>query len=279
MLRSMKDLSGLAVEATDGAIGHVKDFYFDDSAWVVRYLVVETGSWLSSRKVLISPISMGHPDWERKTLPVSITKEQVKNSPEIDTERPVSRQHETEYLGYYGYPLYWGGGGLWGAGLHPNLILPGSAGFGSAEAARAEAENAYARTEASQERQREHGDPHLRSCQAVIGHQVHASDGDIGHVHGYLVDDETWAIRYVVVNTSNWWLGHDVNIAPERIKDVRWSDASITVDRTREAVKDALLDEPSGELDRAQRQGLYSHDPRPAYRTAVPSLGTELPRK
>lgn len=279
MLRSMKDLDGLAVEATDGLVGHVKDFYFDDSAWVVRYLVVETGSWLSSRKVLISPISMGRPDWAAKTLPVSITKEQVKSSPEIDTEKPVSRQHEAEYLGYYGYPLYWGGSGLWGAGLYPNLILPGHAGFGSPEAARSEADNAYARTEASRERQHEHDDPHLRSCQAVMGHHVHATDGDIGHVQGFLVDDETWAIRYAVVNTGNWWLGHEVNIAREWIKDVRWSDASITVDRTKQAVKDALLDEPSGELDREQQQGLYSHDPAPDYRTEVPKRETDVPRK
>ena len=279
MLRSIKDLDRLAVEATDGAIGHVKDFYFDDSAWVVRYLIVETASWLFSRKVLISPISMGRPDWGAKTLPVSITREQVKNSPEIDTKKPVSRQHETGYLDYYGYPLYWGGGGLWGAGSYPNLILPGYAGFGSAEAARSEAENAYARTEASQEREHEHDDRHLRSCHAVMGHRVHAVDGDIGHVQGFLVDDETWAIRYVVVNTSNWWPGHEVNIPCEWIKDVSWPDASITVDRTTEAVRDALLDEPSGEFDREQRQGLYSHDSRPAYRTEVPKQETEVPRK
>ena len=279
MLRSMKDLDGMAVEATDGAIGHVKDFYFDDSAWVVRYLVVETGSWLSSRKVLISPISLGHPDWARKMLPVSITKKQVQNSPEIDTEKPVSRRHETEYLGYYGYPLYWGGGGLWGSGHYPNLILPGYAGFGSTDAARSEEERAYARSEASRERDRGDDDRHLRSCHAVMGHHVHATDGDIGHVQDFLIDDETWAIRYVVVNTSNWWLGHEVNIGREWIKHVRWSDASITVGRTRAAVKDALLDEPSGELDRAQHQALYSQDPRPDYRTEVPKRETEIPRK
>ena len=100
----MKDLKNYAIHATDGTIGHVQDFYFDDEAWVIRYLVVDTGTWLSSRKVLISPVAIGRPNWIEKILPVSITKEQVKQSPDIDTDKPVSRQNEVEYLGYYGYP-------------------------------------------------------------------------------------------------------------------------------------------------------------------------------
>ena len=239
MLRSMKDLDALAVEATDGAIGHVKDVYFDDSTWVVRYLVVETDSRLSSRKVLISPISMGHLDWARKTLPVSITKEQVRSSPDIDTEKPVSRQHEARYLGYYGYPLYW---------------------------------------EAPRERHHEHDDPHLRSCQAVMNYHIHAADGEIGHVQGFLVDDETWAIRYVLANTSNWWLGHEVPIARERIKEVSWSGASITVDVTREAVRDAPLHDPSTPLDRERVRGLREHYERPVYWTEVPRRETDISR-
>ena len=231
MLRSVKDLDALAVEATDGVIGHVKDFYFDDTSWVIRYLVVETASWLSSRKVLISPISIGHPDWTRRTLPVKITKEQVRNSPDIDTEKPVSRQHEARYLRYYGYPLH---------------------------------------REAQRERQREHADPHLRSCRAIMNYHIHAADGEIGHVQGFLVDDETWAIRYVVANTSNWWLGHEVPIARERIKEVSWSGASITVDVTREAVRDALLVDPSTPLDRECVRDLREHSERPVYWTEVP---------
>ena len=163
-----------------------------------------------------------------------------------------------------------------GDGLYPDMMLPGYAGFGSPGAARLEEDNAYAQAET---KRHQDDDPHLRSCRAVMGYQVHATDGDIGHVQGFLVDDETWAIRYVVVNTSSWWLGRELNIAREWIKDVRWSDASITVDRTPKAVKDALLDEPSGELDREQRQGFYSGDPRPAYGTEVPKRETEVPRK
>jgi hypothetical protein len=106
MLRSMSDLEDYAIQATDGPIGRIRDFYFDDAAWVIRYLVVESGGWLSSRKVLISPIAIGRPNWTDKILPVSITKQQVRNSPDIDADKPVSRQHEIEYFEYYNYPQW-----------------------------------------------------------------------------------------------------------------------------------------------------------------------------
>lgn len=278
MLRNLEDLQGSRVEATDGAIGHVKDFYFDDDAWVVRYLVVDAGSWLSSRKVLISPISIGQGGRAAKSLPVSITKEQVRNSPEIDTEKPVSRQHETRYLGYYGYPLYWGGGGLWGAGLYPNLMLPGYAGFGSVDTGRAETENARTRIDEAAQREHEHDDPHLRSCNEVVGYHIDVSDGDIGHVEGFLVDDETWAVRYLVVDTSNWWGGHKVLIAPQWIRDVDWADAKVAVDLTRQAVKDAPPYDPSAALDREHEQRLYEHHGRPGYWTDAPKQETDIDR-
>ena len=164
MLRSTDDLNGYAVGATDGEIGHVKDFFFDDEKWVVRYLVVETGSWLSSRKVLISPFAISRPEWAEKIMPVSITKEQVKNSPDVDTERPVSRQHEMQYTGYYGYPYYWGGAGLWGGGLYPDMMMSGYGGYGAPGAA--QMQEAQNQTHAEAVRH-ESDDPHLRSCKAV----------------------------------------------------------------------------------------------------------------
>jgi len=114
MLRNITELRGYAILATDGHIGTVDDFYFDDEDWAIRYLVVDTGGWLSGRKVLISPLSLGHPDFVGRLLPVSLTKSQVEHSPDIDTRKPVSRQHEAELFEYYGYPYYWGGAGLWG---------------------------------------------------------------------------------------------------------------------------------------------------------------------
>ena len=256
MLRSMKDMENYSISATDGIIGQVKDFYFDDIAWVIRYVVVETGTWLSSREVLVSPIAIGQPNSTDKLLPASITKEQVKNSPDIDTMKPVSRQHEISYLDYYGYPNYWGGPGLWGEDMYPYMMMPGYIGIGVTENERIEAKNSRERDEEARHR---NDDPHLRSCHAVKKYFVHAVDGDIGHVSGYLIDDETWAIRYLVVDTSNWWLGHQVLIAPQWIQDVSWFDGRVSVNLTRQAVKDAPPYDPVEHVDRNQETKIYDH--------------------
>lgn len=260
MLRTMKDLENYAIHAIDGNIGHVTDFYFDDESWVIRYLIVDTGSWLSSREVLISPLSIGNPDWAKRVLPVSITKEQVKNSPLIDTDKPVSRQHEMLYLGYYGYPFYWGGDGLWGSDAYPDLTLTGYGGFPAAQ-------EAYARAE---EAQHTDDDLHLRSCKAVTEYHIQASDGEIGHVQGLLVDEKTWAIRYMIVNTSNWWLGHQVLIAPQWIKNVSWSEGTVSIDLTRQEVKDAPPYDSTPQLDRTQEISLHDYYGRPGYWLAEP---------
>ncbi|MGA7180332.1 MAG: PRC-barrel domain-containing protein [Thiobacillaceae bacterium] len=263
MLRSMNDLEDYTIRATDGIIGHVKDFYFDDEAWVIRYLVVDTGSWLSSRKVLISPVAIGNSDWTEKILPVSITKEQVKNSPDIDTEKPVSRQHEIRYLGYYGYPFYWGGPGLWGAAIYPNMMMPSDGGLVSTpDDAQSQVEKAYTQAETARHQD---DDPHLRSYKAVMSYHIQPTDGDIGHVQGLLVDEETWAIRYLIVDTSNRWLGHQVLIAPQWIQDVSWSDATVSVNLTRQAVKDAPPYDSSAQLDRKLETDIYQHYGRPGY--------------
>jgi sporulation protein YlmC with PRC-barrel domain len=265
MLRSMKDMEGYSIGATDGIIGQVKDFYFDDDAWVIRYLVVETGAWLASRRVLISPIAIGQPNWAEKIFPVSITQEQVKSSPDIDTDKPVSRQHEMGYLGYYGYPYYWGEAGLWGDGLYPDMIQPGL-GYGdtTGDYRRAQAENARADAETDSQ-QHQQDDPNLRSGNAIMGYYVHATDGDIGHVQGLIVDEKTWAIRYLIVNTSNWWLGHQVLIAPKWIHDVSWVDSKVSVDLTRQAVKDAPGYDSTTALNREQEVGIHKHYCRVGY--------------
>lgn len=263
MFLSMNDLEDYSIHATDGIIGRVKDFYFDDAAWVIRYLVVDTGSWLLSRKVLISPIATGHPNWIEKTLPVSITKEQVKNSPEIDTDKPVSRQHEISYLGYYGYPFYWGGGGLWGAGAYPYLMMPGYADVVSTPlTAQTDVEKSYTQAEAAGH---EHDDPHLRSAKEVMGYHIQASDGEIGHVQGLLFDEKTWAIQYLIVDTSNWWPGHKVLVAPQWIQDVSWSDSSVSVNLTRQVVQDAPPYDSAALLDREKEISIHQHYERKGY--------------
>lgn len=256
MLRSAKQLEGFAIGATDGPIGKVKDFYFDDEAWVVRYLVADTSKWLGGRDVLISPYSLGQPDWDGKTLPVTVTKEQVRNSPGIDSDLPVSRQYERSYLGYYGYPYYWGGRGLWGQGFYPGA-LPLETGVEPYDSYQG-----YLRAPTNRD---EKNDPHLRSCNAVRGHHIVASDGEIGHVQGFLVDDATWSIRYLVVDTSNWWMGHKVLVSPEWIGSLNWADSTVSVDLTREQIKAAPAYDASQPFSRDSEGALYGYYNRNGY--------------
>ena len=253
MLRSMKDMEDYSIGARDGLIGRVSDFYFEDDTWVIRYLVVAMGDGPAARrKVLISPIAIGQPDWSEKILPVSLTRSQVERSPDFDTAKPVSRQHEMGYLGYYGYGNYWGGGGLWGAGLYPDILQGGM---------QREVKAAVAADSARTPR----ADPHLRSGNDVMRYYVHASDGDIGHVQGLLIDERTWAIRYLIVNTSNWWLGHQVVIAPQWIENLNWAESTVTVDLTREAIRDAPAYDPKAPFDREQEEGIHAHYGRVGY--------------
>jgi hypothetical protein len=220
MLTDSKTLKGFSVHAKDGELGVVEDLCFDDEAWGVRYFVVETGGWMGGRPVLISPISVTETDWEAKRLHVSLTKEQVMNSPPIDTHKPVSRQHEATYMSYYGYPYYWGGPMMWGPGYLPAaLAIPTAAGARPAE--------------------KESPDSHLRSASAVEGYSIVAKDGEIGHVKGFLVDDSAWAIRYMEVATKNWWPGRKVLVSPAWIDQVSWVRSTVSVDLTREAIRSA----------------------------------------
>lgn len=255
MLRQTKDLQDLAIHATDGAIGDVKDLYFDDEAWAIRYLVVDTGSWLFSRKVLISPIAAGKADWLSKTLPVSLTREQVKNAPDIDTDKPLTRQHESSYLDYYNYPYYWGGMGLWGSAAYPSMLMSGYGGDDAGAGINAETDRVQA---IRQDRERD-ADPHLRSCKAVAGYHIVAIDGEIGHVQGLLVDEDSWAIRYLVVRTSNWWMGHEVLLAPQSIRQMSWAEQTVSVDLTREALRQAPAYDPSVPLTREMETAVYQH--------------------
>ncbi|MEO8544555.1 MAG: PRC-barrel domain-containing protein [Burkholderiaceae bacterium] len=276
MLRSVKEMEGYAVGATDGVIGHVKDFYLDDEKWIIRYLVVDTGHWLSSRKVLVSPIAVGTPDWEQKLLPVSISKDQVRKSPDIDTNQPVSRQHEMAYSGYYGLPYYWDGGGYWGSDLYPHMMMPANGGSTGSQSTADERQANMARRESERH---VHDDPHLRSCNSIVGHHIHASDGDIGHVAGMLIDEQTWAVRYLVVDTSNWWLGHQVLIAPQWIEAVHWFDKTVTVSVTRQAVKDAPVYDPRAAMSREAEDRLYQHYGHAVYWTGYPIKEDEVSRR
>jgi PRC-barrel domain protein len=254
MLRKLQDLRGYAIRATDGLIGKVDDFYFDDEDWGIRYLVVDTGNWLSRRKVLISPIVLGHAGWMARQLPVSLTRAQVEHSPDFDTRKPVSRQQEAEYFRYYGYPYYWGGAGLWGMGAYPGSLTT---------AGRVEEELKAQQTHSSSTST----DCHLRSSNAVTGHRIEATDGHIGHVEDLLVDDYTWAIGYLIVNTSSWLGGHRVLVAPKWIRDVSWSEARVSVDLTRQAVSDSPPYESIAQLDDQRYQQSHQEHSRVRNRT------------
>jgi hypothetical protein len=211
-------------------------------------------------------------DWQEQTLPLSITKEQVRNSPNIDTDKPVSRQNEEQYLGYYGYPYYWGGGGVWGEGVSPYAMTPNFADDSIGWKERQREIEAGLRAEQARHR---NDDPYLRSCEAVIGYHLHAIDGEIGHIAGYIVDDKTWAIRYIIIDTSNWWLGHKILIVPEWITGVHWSNQTVSVNLSRELIKDAQAYDPSADLNREMDRSLYEHYGRTGYWADSASLEIE----
>lgn len=258
MLRSSKDLEHYAIHATDGLIGHVRDFFFDDKAWVVRYLVVETGSWLKNREVLISPISLGHCDYANKLLSASLTQAQVEGSPDIDTHKPVSRQHDMGYLNYYSYPYYWGGRGLWGMGSFPTLLLQ------TVDDPDQQRDPAHA-SSTQQGKAATGDDPDLRSINAMHNYRINASDGEIGHVKGLLIEEGTWAIRYLVVETSHWWSGHQVLLVPEWIQEVSWLDQTVNVVVTRQQIKTAPAYDAALRLERMDEEALFKHYGSPGY--------------
>jgi hypothetical protein len=250
MLRTISTLKGLTVSAIDGDIGSVYDVYFDGLRWTVRYFVVDTGTWLSGRRVLISPMCVAEVVGDR--LNVGISKAKVEQSPSWDTEKPVSRQHEIAYSQYYDYPYYWTGPARWGLGWDP---LTGVAPVPRPDPVQEEI----------QARERETADPSLHGARDVLGYYVQAADDDVGHVEDFLVDDGTWAIRYMVVDTRNWLPGRKVVISPGWIKTVSWDNSRVYVDLSRAQVEAAPAYDPTVPMERAHEERLYAHYRRPTY--------------
>lgn len=229
MKRSVKDMLGFTLGATDGEIGKVKDLYFDDHTWTIRYLVVETGSWLSGRKVLIATEALTNVDWENEVFPVNLTKEQIKNSPDIDTEKPVSRQEEMQLYQYYPWTNYWAGG-LWAGGIGTTGMVTSGLHMPLEDAVH---------NENKEGNEQEQGNPNLRSTENVTGYYIRASDDTIGDVEDFIVEDTTWKIEYMVVDTGNWFPGKKVLVSPQWIKEVAWETSSVTVSITKEQVKNS----------------------------------------
>jgi uncharacterized protein YrrD len=244
MLNTAKSLKGYKLESLDGEIGMAREFYFDDRYWTVRYLVADTGDWLTDKQVLLSPYALVGVIPHDEQIVVNLTKKQIQDSPSLDTDKPVSRQYEEEYYGYYGWPNYWGGMDVWGT--YPYIMRdPEQWGFhGNGERA---------------------WDPHLRSTREVTGYDILAKDGLIGHVDDFIIDDETWTIRYLVVATRNWLPGKKVLVSPKWITSVNWTESNVTTDLTREAIKQSPEYTEDSLLTRAYEIGLHQHYGRPEY--------------
>jgi uncharacterized protein YrrD len=240
MLRSVRELRGTALVATDGPIGDVYDVYFDDHEWIVRYYVVDTGKWLPGRKVLIPPHVVRPPLPDSLALPVDLTREQVRNSPDIDTERPIERQAELSLHEHYGWEPYW-------IPIPPAPLMPVRSVGDAAEAERQATSGQLG------------GDPHLRSGREVSGYSLEAADGEIGHISDLLLDDQTARIRYAVVDTRNWLPGKHVLIAPQWIREVRWADATAVVNVEREAVRHSPVYTSLAALDKDYESRLSMH--------------------
>jgi uncharacterized protein YrrD len=244
MLHNVKGLSGFTVGARDGELGKVKDVYFDDQRWAIRHLVVATGGWLSSREVLISPRSARGVDWNDEIIKIDLTQQQIKDSPGIDTDKPVSRQHEVNYYNYYGYPYYWEGNGLWGPSMLPYPWVGASA--DPMVASHKPIDREVAREiEGRIDEERDSADIHLRSCDQVCGYEIIATDGSIGEVDDFVFDDQDWAIRYLVVDTRKWLPGKHVRLGTDQIDRVSWEDREVHVKMTREAIKDSPEYDPA----------------------------------
>jgi hypothetical protein len=223
MLRSIKQLYGDKLGVSDGELGHVKDFYFDDQNWVVRYVVADTGSWLAGRKVLISPHAFRSLPQAGKLLLMNLTRKQIEESPSIESHKPVSRQYEEEYYRYYGWPYYWQGDGLWGMSSFPILELPAKPLPGEpATASGCSPESA---------------DAHLRSTQAVNGYHLQASDGTVGHICDFMMDDQSWAIRQLVIKTGHRFSGKEAQIPMSQVDRISYEKSTVFVNLTREAME------------------------------------------
>ena len=218
MLHSIQQRYGEKLRATDGEIGHVRDFYLDDkNDWAVRYLVADTGRWLSGRLVLISPHALGHLIPQGKVILVNLTREQIEKSPSIDEHKPLSRQYEEEYHRHYGYLYYAEAWPLWGLAEYPVMAPPPPV---------ADARKGGV-------------DSHLRSARFIKGYKVEASDGVIGQLVDFMIDGRTWTVREIVVESGHWYSGKQIRIPTGKISGVSYDESTVYVDATRAAIAEA----------------------------------------
>ncbi len=238
MLNRAKTLKGYKLHGLDGEIGSVKEFYFDDHHWTVRYLVADTGNWLTCRQVLISPYALAAVNRENQYISIDLVKKQIEDSPSLDSDKPVSQQFEESYYGYYGWPMYWGGPDSWGSYPYPVRDRERWKEF-------TESEKTW--------------DRNLRSTREVSGYHIQAADGEVGHVEDFIIDDKTWAIRYLIVDTQNWWPGKKILVSPDWIERIDWSESKVFVNVSRETIKEFPGYTSEFLLTRDYEASLYRH--------------------
>lgn len=225
MQHTINSLIGFKMGASDGEIGEVKEFYFDDVSWAIRYLIVETGNWLYNKKVLIAPQALLAADWANKIFPINLTKEQIKNSPDIDTDKPISYGKEIEMYGHYDWQPYMGAGffaGGSGALMNMTPIIDEEL------------------IKVNDQTDKDY-DPNLRSTSRVSGYYIHATDGDIGHLKDFILDTDTWTITDLIVDTHNWFGGHKVQIPVRHVTEIQWENFKIIMDISKEYLKDSQV--------------------------------------
>lgn len=268
MLWKTTDIIGCDLQATDGAIGTVEDLLFDEQDWTVRWVVAETGNWLHDRKVLLPPEIFGKPNTVARTIPVDLSRQRIKESPPIASDQPVSRQLESDLYGFYGYPPYWGGAlGMPVGTAGPAAVPPLEASAApSARSGQQSAEPGTGHEDPRPDRDLEgKGDPHLRSAGEVVGYYIQAADGNIGHVEDILIETDSWAVRYLMVDTRNWWPGRMVLISPSWASGVSWVEKKLFVDATREHVQGSPEYDPARPIDRGYEEQLHAHYGRAPY--------------
>jgi len=245
MLRNASGINGYSIFASDGHVGNIRDFLFDDVCWVVRWLVVDTGRWHANHRVLLPPSVLGHPNRAKREFAVRLTIQEIKNSPAIDTDEPISQQIESNIYDYYRLVPYWGVGHyLRRYGFSGGLELPGLV---------------RPREAKIPEIGPHSGDPHLRSIESVTGYHVHALDGDIGHVEDFRLEDADWSVHYFVVDSRNWWPEKKVLVSLRSAQSIDWKARQIDLDVDRRAVEDGPSYNETMIVDRNYEKHFHSY--------------------
>jgi hypothetical protein len=246
MLIAYRQIKGAVLEGIDETVGQIDDLLFDDEMWILRHVVADTGLWWPGRKVLIPPDVFVNCDWDASVVKLPLTRQQVKESPDVDAHKPVSRQKDLELFQHYQIPVYWGPSGARLAGS-PNLDS-------SSQGVRPQSEKSP-----------DNEPSNLRSANSVRGYYIHATDGDIGHVEDFIVDDHSWVIRYLAVDTINWFPARKVLVSPHWIESISWADATVCINLTRSEIKGSPEYDPSQPINRAAEEQLYDYYQRPRY--------------